>query len=383
MATVATGNKPQPERFVFTERRLGQLEHQASGARYIYDATEPALGVRVTPTRAVYVFSVWHNGGHRRLTIAPVGQVQLREAREVVRRHRGDLARGIDVFTQPAEQPMTLQAAFQLHTSRPGMRPSTRRDYMSLWTRMPVRLKARAITDVRRAELAELHRAIGTRHRRTADKMLALISVLCREHGRRGDNPTAGICRHGGEPRQRVLTLDELRRLRGALAHEREPWRGFFLLAMLTGARRGALARVQWQDLDLDGGVWRVPAMWSKNRKVLTVTLVDEAVGILRGLYAARGASPFVFPSNSKVGHLTEPKKAWRRVCDRAGIAGAVIHDLRRTVGTMVASDGGNAAVIGAVLGHLSPQSAKSYLHLSSEVGREYLERAARKSRAA
>ena len=54
---------------------------------------------------------------------------------------------------------------------------------------------------------------------------------------------------------------------------------------------------------------------------------------------------------------------------------GAVIHDLRRTVGTMVAADGAGAAIISAVLGHMSPQSAKSYLHLSAEMARGAVER--------
>jgi integrase len=87
-----------------------------------------------------------------------------------------------------------------------------------------------------------------------------------------------------------------------------------------------------------------------------------------------------VFPSGSRAGHLTEPKKAWARVLKRAGIDGAWIHDLRRTIGTAVAADGGGPAIIQAVLGHMSAQSARSYLHLSAEMAREAVEKAARRS---
>jgi integrase len=206
------------------------------------------------------------------------------------------------------------------------------------------------------------------------------LSVLFSQHGRRHDNPVAGVRRFREEPRQRVLTIEELQRLRAALEAESEFWKAFFLVALLTGARKGAVQRMQWTDIDLDAAIWRVPAIWSKNRRVITIALPTEAVTVLRRLCDTRGASPWVFPANSKSGHLAEPKGAWARVLKRAGVTGAVIHDLRRTLGTAVAADGGNAAIIQAVLGHMSAQSAKSYLHLSAEVAREAIEKAARRS---
>ena len=166
---------------------------------------------------------------------------------------------------------------------------------------------------------------------------------------------------------------------RAALVIEREPWRSYFLLAMLTGARRSALARMRWSDLDLEAATWRIPAEWSKNRRVLTVALPTEAVSVLRRLHETRGAAEWVFPANSATGHVQEPQKAWRRVLKQAGVEGAVLHDLRRTLGTTVAASGAGAAIISAVLGHMSSESAKSYVHLSAEMAREAVEQAARR----
>jgi integrase len=137
---------------------------------------------------------------------------------------------------------------------------------------------------------------------------------------------------------------------------------------------------MRWQDLDLDAGVWRVPPAHSKNRKVITIALASEAVGILASLEREKGGSVWVFPAKSQAGHVMSPTPAWRRVCKRAGIMGATPHDLRRTLGTMVASDGANAATIASVLGHMSQQSAKAYIHLSAEVGRAAIERAAQRT---
>ena len=92
---------------------------------------------------------------------------------------------------------------------------------------------------------------------------------------------------------------------------------------MLTGARRSALARMRWSDLDLEAATWRIPAEWSKNRRVLTVALPTEAVSVLRRLHETRGAAEWVFPANSATGHVQEPQKAWRRVLKQAGVEGA------------------------------------------------------------
>jgi integrase len=333
-----------------------------------------------------FVFYRWHNGQPGRITIDKVGSIGLAAARAIAAGYRGDMARGIDVFARHraakrAQKPVTLADAYELRKTRPDTRPSTLRDYESLWRLVPKRLKDQPLAEVSPAEVARLHGKVGVKHQRTANKLVALLSVLFRRNGRKHDNPVDGVIRFKEAVRQRVLTVAELQRLRDALDGEAEPWRSFFLLAMLTGARRGALARMQWADLDLDAAVWRIPAVWSKNRRVLTVALASEAVTILQALHATRGAAPWVFPSRSAVGHLTEPMKAWRRIVRRAGIEGAVIHDLRRTIGTAVAADGAGAPVIMAVLGHMSMQSAKSYLHLSAEAARGAVEKAAARSR--
>jgi len=381
LALPATRRKQEPDRMAFTEQRLAKLRRPLSGARYVYDTEEPGLCVRLTPNGAVFVFYRWHQGRPGRITIAKVGTVPLRAARHIAAGHRGDLARGVDVFTATKKDRTanTLQAAYDAHMSRPDMRRSTRADYLSLWKLVPERLRKRPVAEIDGTDLKKLHRTIGEKHPRTANKLAALLSVLLARNGRRHDNPASEIERFKQSPRQRVLTLDELRRLRGALESEQEPWRSYFLLAMLTGARRSALARMRWSDLDLEAATWRIPAEWSKNRKVLTVALPSEGVAVLRRLFEVRGASEWVFPSNSATGHVQEPQKAWRRVLKRAGIEGAVLHDLRRTLGTTVAASGAGAAIISAVLGHMSAESAKSYVHLSAEMARTAVEDAARR----
>ena len=62
--------------------------------------------------------------------------------------------------------------------------------------------------------------------------------------------------------------------------------------------------------------------------------------------------------------HLKEPKRAWKRVLDRAGIDDLRIHDLRRTLGSYLAMNGESQYVIGQMLGHKDPRSTAVYARL-------------------
>src|SRR5207245_1886005 len=146
--------KREPARLPFTEQRLEKLPRPPSGAHYLYDADEPGLCVRLTPTNAVFVFYRWHGGRPGRITIAKVGELPLREARRIAAGYRGDLARGVDVFaaSHKAKTELTsLREAYEAHVGRPDMRLSTRSDYESLWRYVPDRLKSRALANIDKA----------------------------------------------------------------------------------------------------------------------------------------------------------------------------------------------------------------------------------------
>ena len=70
-------------------------------------------------------------------------------------------------------------------------------------------------------------------------------------------------------------------------------------------------------------------------------------------------------------------KKALTRLLKEAGVETKLsMHDLRRTVGSRLAMSGANAATISAALGHLSPDSARAYVHLTTEPVRAAIEKA-------
>ena len=138
------------------------------------------------------------------------------------------------------------------------------------------------------------------------------------------------------------------------------------MVSLLTGARRANVQGMQWQDLDLVRGVWRVPGEQSKNGMPMMIVLVEAVVEVLRKRREQVPAEvPWVFPATSQTGHIVEPKEAMARILKAAGIVNLRLHDLRRTLGSWQAAGGSSLLVIGKSLGHSSQSATAVYSRLN------------------
>jgi len=107
--------------------------------------------------------------------------------------------------------------------------------------------------------------------------------------------------------------------------------------------------------------------------------LTPEAVSILsERLKVRREGNPWVFPSSGKSGHVTDLKKRWHALLERAGIEDLHIHDLRRTLGSWQAAQGSSLLVIGKSLGHKSTAATQIYARLNLDPVRASVEAATR-----
>ena len=150
---------------------------------------------------------------------------------------------------------------------------------------------------------------------------------------------------------------DELARLFKALEHEQNQTAvDYILVSLLTGARKSNVLSMRWSEIDFKEAVWRIPGTKTKNGDIQTIPLNEPALDIL-SVRRKETSSFFVFPGSGKTGHFQEPKKAWARVCKMAGIEGAHIHDLRRTMGSWQAKTGASIPIIGKSLGTSQPEN--------------------------
>ena len=367
----------------FTEQRVANLRPEEKTI-YVNDERTPSLSVRVTPAGAKsYVYTKKVNGRLFRTTLGKVSGLRLEDARKAVEARNGELAQGIDIVAQQRAKKAgqinasTLNDAFRRYMASKAHKPATMKDYESLWARhIPPKLKQRRVGEIAAGDVERLRDQIGAKHRRTANKVVGLIAAVMSKSGRWADNPARGVGRFREEVRTRRLSMEELDRLWRVLDAGNDVWADFFKLLILTGARRSALCSMRWQDLDLRAQVWTIPATWSKNGRELAIPLTDRAVEVLTAREERRSNSPWVWPSiESKTGHAVNPEKPWRRFLQAAEIAEhATLHDVRRTLGSRLASSGAPSATITKALGHLSPQSARAYVHLDTEAVRKAIE---------
>jgi integrase len=147
-------------------------------------------------------------------------------------------------------------------------------------------------------------------------------------------NPAARLQKTKERSRDRALTADEIR---AVWTHFEEP---ALKLLLLTGQRLNEVAGMVWTEVDLEAGIWTIPAERAKNGLAHRVPLVGEAARILGGL-SHEGQR--VFPHGLR---------GWfERAREAAGVDFRA-HDLRRTVGTGLAELEIDRTTIKKVLNH-------------------------------
>ncbi|MEO5334938.1 MAG: tyrosine-type recombinase/integrase [Magnetococcus sp. YQC-5] len=369
-------------KIVFTSASLNGLPVPITGRDTWHDTRTPNLQIRVTPT-GIKTFS-WYGrtqgGGPERVTIGRWPELSIDEAR----RHATRLNAAIADGENPAEQrremkaEMTFAELFEIYMERwSKVRKKSWRNDESIFRIHLIPLHEKKLSSITRNDVARIHSTIGKNQQVHANRSLALISKVfnvANEYGLwDGANPASGIRHFKEQSRDRFLSGEEIQRFLEALVEEKEILRSFFLLAILTGARRANVQSMRWDDIDFERQVWKIPQP-EKSKNVALVPLTPMAIEILTGL---SHDSEWVFPSHrSATGHLVEPRKAWERVLMRAGIEDARIHDLRRTMGSWQAITGASLPIIGKSLGHASQQATAIYARLNLDPVRAAMEKA-------
>lgn len=393
LAYVDDSGRRQPRRFNFTVKRLADLPAPTSGRTWFHDETVPGLAVRVTHTgHASYYHYRKLDGRPVKFCIGDVAAVTLDDARKVAASRNAKYAAGENIVNEKRErrEGLTFGDAWQWHLehhskphNRTWERDQQRHDvYLSKWDNRP-------IADIGGDDVAALLVKIGNKAvtrdgkayggKISANRVRALVSAIFNSArkglGFEGSNPANATRKFRETSRQRYLQPDETPRFFEALNAEPPLIRDFFAMLLYTGARRGNVMAMAWADVDLQSATWRIPM--TKTGLPLSLPLTAQAVDILKERHRVNAASEtpslYVFPSRRKAGkfpHFAEPKIAWDRIRERAGLAGMKIHDLRHSRASSMVNAGASLPVVGAMLGHLSTQTTRRYAHLSLETVR-------------
>lgn len=375
-------------RFSFTKPQIDALPEPEPGERVIYhDTNKNAAGLqlRVTSTSKTFFIQKRVDGKPERVTIGKFPDYSIENARKEAARLTALIAQGINPNTdaRALKTETTLQELFdEFLKHRRNKRGAflsevTKRSYRYDFALYLEKWGKRKLSQFKDTDFGKLHAEIGKEHPTSANRVIALASSLFGYAAERklfkGANPAHGIKKFPENKRDRFLQSDELPAFFAALAEEpNDTLRDYFLIALLTGARRSNVLEMEWSQINLDRAEWRIPT--TKNGEPQTVTLSSEALEILRNRQGCHDA--WVFPGTGATGHIVEPKKAWKRVLERAVIDDLRIHDLRRTLGSWQAKTGASLVIVGKSLNHKSPSTTAIYARLDLDPVRESVERA-------
>ena len=169
-------------------------------------------------------------------------------------------------------------------------------------------LGALAVSEITPGHVMAVLEPIWNDKRETARRVKQRISAICRwavAQGHRTDDP-AGIVIDAALPRNGVqrrhmpaLPYEEvaecIARVRGsARASESSQLALEFLV--LTAARSGEVRKATWDEIDLDGATWTVPAKRMKANREHRVPLSKRALEVLAEAAGLSDGSGLVFP---------------------------------------------------------------------------------------
>jgi integrase len=155
----------------------------------------------------------------------------------------------------------------------------------------------------------------------------------------------------------------------------------------LTGQRPGECAGIRAEEVDIETGLWTIPASRTKNKTEHTIPLVGQALEIIRTLAESKRAGHLVVTPRGRA--LTAQNLANAMEGLRKGLFTETVtpHDLRRTAATLMGRLDIDQMTIGRVLNHASttkatvtgsvydrhtyiPQKRRALLALDSEIQR-------------
>ncbi len=362
----------------FTDSRIRTLKPRPN--RYeVWEDNGKGFGVRISPKGLKsFVYLYRHHGRPRRMTLGTYPETSLAEAHERHARARRLHKEGID----PGEKLQTEKRQEQEAETVKELADVYMRKHAKIYKRTWVqderiirteilprwgRLKAKDIT---RRQIVQLLDSIADRGAPImANRVHSLLSKMFKVGVQRGlldSNTFSEIPKPGKEKvRERVLNEDEVRAFWFGLDETKMlyPVKLALKLLLLTGQRRGEIAKARKSDIDLQKRLWTIPADNAKNETPHVVPLNDVAFEIVKNLMALSDQSPWLVPSPRMGTHIEGPTMTnlLKRHFDFKDMEAFTPHDLRRTAATMMTREGVDARWVDKVLNHKEKGVIKHY----------------------
>jgi len=328
-----------------TDKTLNTLNAPEAGAVIYHDDLILGFGVRVSEG-GTKSFVLTHGPRRQRETLGRVGILGLSEARSEAKRRLAEYTLG---RTQPRAIGWNDALEEYLAQIESTVRWRTHADYGYILKRH-FRYGATRLKEV---TPHEIQKSIDKLSQTPAMQQRAFVVLRAFVHWAHRkhyfeQNPMERMKPpHRYVPRERVLTIDELRRVWNAAGDD--DFGKIVKLLILTGQRRGEITALTGAMVKTD--TVTLPASLTKNGRIHTIPLGIQARKILGH---AREAHACYFPARGKETPFNGFSKSKPKLDKRCGVPDWTLHDLRRTFASGLASQGIGLPVIERLLNHVS-----------------------------
>ncbi|MEA3061216.1 MAG: hypothetical protein QOJ94_997 [Sphingomonadales bacterium] len=361
----------QPNRAKLTKGYVDRIKPGPKDA-FHWDTEVKGFALRVTPTgKTTFVVQGRVEGSDKeaRITIGSYGVFTVDQARDVAREHLRTMRMGSDprdLKRQDEAMKVTLGTVCAAYVERPGkLKKSTRDEYQRQVDKVFAAWKDKPIVSITEDEVRKRHRELvekGLEGKKaapaSANSAMVTLRILCNfasRQFRRADgspliqhNPVGVLRDHWaklGSRTDRYIDRRKIGEVWNKLVEARDTPKNrdhlsaidLTIFALLTGARRDEMACLTWDRVNIDdhdpANCW-----WHlddrKRGDPIWLPLSSQAVALLKlrpRLKLADGTeSPWVFPSWSKTGHITDARAPMELVSATVG-KHLSLHDMRRT----------------------------------------------------
>lgn len=160
------------------------------------------------------------------------------------------------------------------------------------------------------------------------------------------------------------MPIDDAKKLYKAInSYPDVIYRSLFMFG-LYGRRKGEIAYLQWDDIDLKNKRYYIRPEISKTRTHAIYNLTDEHVKTINQI-PVQSDYIHVNLNNKPLYYFS---KRWRKLLKDIGVEYIRFHDLRHLIGYIAVNEGYSLEQIGKALGHKSTQTTKRYSRVKEEM---------------
>ncbi|MCP3870605.1 MAG: tyrosine-type recombinase/integrase [Gammaproteobacteria bacterium] len=335
-----------------TDKGVKALPLPEKGQITYWDTGLKGFGVRVSQG-GTKSFLVMLGADRRRTMIGKVGVISLKDARATARRTIAEHTLG---RVRPAAVTFDEARDMYLDQCTKKNRAKTIRDYRNILNREG-KFGKKNVADITAVDVLRRLKRLEdtpTYHHYTYRVFRAFFNHCKRSHLIEHSPMSSLVPPSVQKSRDRVLTVDELGKVYRTAMTLSTPFHKIVALCIQTGQRKGEIAHLQWDWIDDD--TISLPAEITKNKKPNVIPTTDQMWKVIN---SCSSDCMYLFPAArimdpNKTTVFNGWSKSFAAFKDECGVHSFRVHDLRRSVATVLAEQGAQQVWVEKLLNHTS-----------------------------